>query len=161
MLRFNRTQATESGTGVRDGWLGEDARGLSSGRGPDLIRTATTCGILSTVSSTAGGLWRRTQHLLGGRFLPPTTCFAILSGLFCLRPVYTLVREGCRNLVVTLWKLKMLFCKSFPADAAGCQGFAPPLAHATINLCGLRSSVHEPAHANVHHNPQGQEHEQY
>jgi hypothetical protein len=107
----------------------------------------------------AGGLWRRTQPLLRGRFLPPTTCFAILSGLFCLRPVCTLVREGGRNLVVILWKLKMLFCKSVPADETSCQCFRAPMAPLMISL--FWCSVHEPAHANVHHNPQGQEHEEY
>jgi len=106
---LNRTQAAESGTGVRDGWLGEDTLGLMSGREPDLIRKATTCGILSTVSSTPPEVCGVTpRDLLRGRFLPPTTCFAILSGLFCLRPVCTLVCEGCRNLVVTLWKPKVI-----------------------------------------------------
>jgi hypothetical protein len=106
---------------------------VSRGRAGTVVRVRTRSdsygnnlwNLKHRIEHLAGGLWRHTQHLLRGRSLPPTTCFAILSGLFCLRPVCTLVREGGRNLVVTLWKLKMLFCKSLPADEAGCQCFAP------------------------------------
>jgi len=112
------------------------------------------------IEHTAGRLWRHTQLLPRGRFPLPTTCLAILSGLFCLRPVYSLVREGHRNLVVTLRK-QNAFLQLLPGGCGRLSTLRAPLAHATINACGLRSSVHEPAHAYVHHNPQGQEHEQY
>ena len=70
-----------------------------------------------------------------------------------------LVREGARNLVVILRKSIPLL-KTSPVDEAGCLLHAPGGAKYS-QFKVLPVSVHKPAHADIHHNPQRQEHEQY
>ena len=71
-----------------------------------------------------------------------------------------LVREGARNLVVILWKSESFFVR-FPRRMKPAVFGARPTARNSLNSKLSWLSVHKPAHADVHYNPQRQKHEQY
>lgn len=74
---------------------------------------------------------------------------------------HALVREGARNLVVILTETRLPDRKISPADETGCLWGAPDGAISFHFNDKAGFSIHEPAHTDVHYNPQRQEHEQY
>src|SRR5271166_586583 len=93
-----------------------------------------------------------------GRYPPLATYPAILPGPFRLRPIPALVREGARNLFVTL--RRPCSCFGLPSRRVN-PAFADPRPDWREFSWPAKSpwsSVHKPAHPDVQHDPQRQEH---
>jgi hypothetical protein len=133
------------------------------GCNPDLIRNKAICGIVGTCRQPAvPGLWPQHSAIADG-------AVSRLTGALCnpVRPCspcgrHALVREGVRNLVVTLRKPESVFRKISPVGETGCVWPAPPWRSTCyFNYYFNLGSVHKPAHADIHYDPQCQEHEQH
>ena len=159
MLRLSRRQAKEGQEITADQARGHSGTFVRAR--PELIRKATLCGILCTVSSASRkvcGVTRGCNFNSQPRGRSPPSRCALQSCpvqhlLAPAMPSY--VRAG-RNLFVTLWKLGI--------DVFRLSRRMPPAVSARLRWRETTIRfllVHKSAHTHIHHDAQRQEDEQY